>query len=125
MEAGSQDASNGRFIFFNYSNSFMHFHQNRYPNDWYATTVEILDINLPDDQGVDSMSILSLLKGSTKPVRNRVVHHIKMGNLVSGKATKQHENGSPTNHPRCCSAQMNRKITVDHRGHTQPFSLPG
>lgn len=49
-------------------------------NDWYATTADLLDMDLPADQGVDSVSIMSLLNGSTEPVRDSVVHH-----TVSGK----------------------------------------
>ena len=48
--------------------------------DLMATCAEIVGAKLPDDAGVDSVSILPLLKGKDKPIREAVVHH-----SISGK----------------------------------------
>jgi arylsulfatase A-like enzyme len=43
--------------------------------DLMATCADILSANLPDNAGEDSVSILPLLKGQDRPVREAVVHH--------------------------------------------------
>ncbi len=48
-------------------------------NDFYATTADILDIDLSTSQGVDSVSLLPLLKGGDEPVRESVIHHTSSG----------------------------------------------
>jgi arylsulfatase A-like enzyme len=44
-------------------------------NDLMATCAELLGVSLPPDAGEDSVSILPLLRGSSQPVRQSVVHH--------------------------------------------------
>jgi len=43
--------------------------------DLIATTADILGTRLPDNAGEDSVSILPLLKGENRPVRETIVHH--------------------------------------------------
>jgi len=43
--------------------------------DLMATAADILDAQLPDNAGEDSVSILPLLRGEDRPVRDAVVHH--------------------------------------------------
>ena len=43
--------------------------------DLLATCAGILDVRLPDDAGEDSVSILPLLRGQDRPLREAVVHH--------------------------------------------------
>jgi arylsulfatase A-like enzyme len=43
--------------------------------DLLATCAELVGAKLPDNAGEDSISILPLLKGGDKPVREAVVHH--------------------------------------------------
>jgi len=43
--------------------------------DLIATTADILGAKLPDNAGEDSVSILPLLRGEDRPVRETVVHH--------------------------------------------------
>jgi len=43
--------------------------------DLMATVADILGAQLPDNAGEDSVSILPLLKGEDRPVRDMVVHH--------------------------------------------------
>lgn len=53
-------------------------------NDFMATTAELLDVDLPDDTGEDSTSILPLLTGEAKtlPDRPAVVHHSYQGQFA-------------------------------------------
>ena len=44
------------------------------------------DLKLSDNEGEDSVSIMPLLKGSTKPVRESIIHH-----MPSGKFAIRHE----------------------------------
>ena len=48
--------------------------------DLMTTCADILGVRLPDDAGEDSFSILPLLRGDERPVREAVVHH-----SISGK----------------------------------------
>ena len=45
-------------------------------NDWLATFADVAGLELSDHEGEDSVSILPLLKGSTKPVRESLIHHM-------------------------------------------------
>lgn len=53
--------------------------------DLLATCAEIVGAKLPDSAGEDSVSILGLLKGLDKPIRESVVHH-----SISGKFAIRH-----------------------------------
>ncbi|MDD4873086.1 MAG: arylsulfatase [Kiritimatiellae bacterium] len=50
--------------------------------DLMATCSEIVGAKLPDPAGEDSVSILSLIKGEDKPVRDAVVHHSGSGKFA-------------------------------------------
>ena len=54
--------------------------------DWLATFADIAGLKLAKDAGEDSVSILSLLKGSNEPVRQSVIHH-----SASGKFAIRHQ----------------------------------
>ncbi len=54
--------------------------------DLMATCAEIVGARLPDSAGEDSVSILPLLKGRDKPIREAVVHH-----SASGKFAIRHD----------------------------------
>ncbi len=43
--------------------------------DLLATCADIMEVRLPDNAGEDSVSILPLLQGGSRPVRESVVHH--------------------------------------------------
>ena len=55
--------------------------------DLLATCAEILGEKLPDNAGEDSVSILPLLKGQDRPVREAVVHHSIDGMFALRQAT--------------------------------------
>ncbi len=50
--------------------------------DWLATFADISDLKLSGDEDDDSVSILPLLTGSTKPVRESVIHHMPSGQFA-------------------------------------------
>jgi len=50
--------------------------------DWLATFADIAGLKLTKDTGEDSVSILSLLKGSNEPVRQSVIHHSASGKFA-------------------------------------------
>ena len=43
--------------------------------DLLATSADLLGAKVPDNAGEDSVSILPLLRGGEKPVREAIVHH--------------------------------------------------
>lgn len=47
--------------------------------DFFATCADILGAKLPDSAAEDSVSILSLLKGASQPVRDSAAHHSIQG----------------------------------------------
>ena len=51
-------------------------------SDLMATSADILNVELADDAGPDSFSLLSLLEGDNKPVREEVVHHSISGRFA-------------------------------------------
>ena len=53
--------------------------------DWYATFAEVHGMKLDDDQAEDSVSMLSLLKGEDKPIRQTLVHHSLTGTYALRK----------------------------------------
>ncbi len=50
--------------------------------DWLATFADISGLELSDNEGEDSVSILPLLKGSTEPVRESIIHHTPSGHFA-------------------------------------------
>ena len=50
--------------------------------DFMATCADILGVKLPDNAGVDSVSLLPLLRGDDKPVRTTLVHHSHSGKFA-------------------------------------------
>lgn len=50
--------------------------------DWYATFAEVHGMKLEDDQAEDSFSLLPILKGVDKPVRQSVIHHSGNGTFA-------------------------------------------
>jgi len=50
--------------------------------DLLATCAEIVGAKLPDSAGQDSVSIMPLLKGHDKPIREAVVHHSASGKFA-------------------------------------------
>jgi arylsulfatase A-like enzyme len=48
-------------------------------SDLMATLAEMLDTKLPDNAGEDSVSLMSLLKGGDKPVREYAISHAMSG----------------------------------------------
>lgn len=54
-------------------------------SDLMATCADLLDAPLPDDAGEDSVSILPLLRGDNRPVREHVVHHSGHGKFAIRK----------------------------------------
>lgn len=53
--------------------------------DWYATFAEVHGMKLEDDQAEDSFSLLPILKGVDKPVRQSVIHHSGNGTFAIRK----------------------------------------
>jgi len=53
--------------------------------DWYATFAEVHGMTLADDQAEDSFSLLPILKGVDKPVRESVIHHSGNGTFAIRK----------------------------------------
>jgi len=53
--------------------------------DWFATFAEVHGMNLADDQAEDSFSMLPILKGVDKPVRESVIHHSGNGTFAIRK----------------------------------------
>lgn len=53
--------------------------------DWYATFAQIHGMKLADDQAEDSFSLLPILKGVDKPVRQSVIHHSGNGTFAFRK----------------------------------------
>jgi arylsulfatase A-like enzyme len=47
--------------------------------DWYATLAEVHGMQLADDQAEDSISMLPILRGQDKPIRQSLVHHSLVG----------------------------------------------
>lgn len=50
--------------------------------DLMATCADILNAKLPENAGVDSVSLLPLLRGADKPVRASLVHHSSFGKFA-------------------------------------------
>jgi arylsulfatase A len=51
-------------------------------NDLMATCADLLSVKVPDTAGEDSISILPLLRGENRPVREAVVHHSIAGKFA-------------------------------------------
>lgn len=51
-------------------------------NDFMATCADMAGAKVPETAAVDSVSLLPLLKGSDKPVRDTLVHHSIYGNFA-------------------------------------------
>lgn len=50
--------------------------------DWYATLAELHHMPLEDDQAEDSFSMLPILRGEDKPIRNTLIHHSGNGTFA-------------------------------------------
>ncbi|MGB0768558.1 MAG: sulfatase family protein, partial [Phycisphaeraceae bacterium] len=53
--------------------------------DWYATFAEIHGMKLADDQAEDSFSLMPILRGIDKPIRESVIHHSAGGTFAIRK----------------------------------------
>ena len=51
-------------------------------NDFMATCADITGVNVPENAAVDSVSLLPLLRGEDKTVRETLVHHSIRGNFA-------------------------------------------